>query len=42
MNESNPMEWNGTNPTCPECSTELDCFYDYENICNECTNKETK
>tara|TARA_R100000655_G_scaffold83636_1_gene123194 strand:- start:1008 stop:1169 length:162 start_codon:yes stop_codon:yes gene_type:complete len=38
--ENNPINWNGTNPTCEICNTTLDCFFDYENICNECYNKE--
>ena len=37
----NPAEWNGKNPRCKEpfCGAELD-MNDYDNICNECHNKE--
>lgn len=40
---SNPAEWNGKNSRCKEafCSKELD-MNDYDNICNECHNKETE
>ena len=37
---NNPINWNGTNPTCSCCEKELDCFFDYEDICNKCFNKE--
>ena len=37
---NNPINWSGENPTCNCCGETLDCFFDYEEICNECFNIE--
>tara|TARA_R110000751_G_scaffold293280_1_gene400817 strand:+ start:264 stop:437 length:174 start_codon:yes stop_codon:yes gene_type:complete len=36
---NNPINWNGENKICSECSEEL-TMNDYENICSDCINKE--
>tara|TARA_R110000744_G_scaffold246397_1_gene362897 strand:- start:99 stop:359 length:261 start_codon:yes stop_codon:yes gene_type:complete len=36
---NNPINWDGENKICSECSEEL-TMNDYENICNNCFNKE--
>ena len=33
---NNPINWNGTNPTCQYCEVELDCFFDFEDTCRKC------
>jgi|TARA_R110000787_G_scaffold5582_1_gene20352 hypothetical protein len=40
QNNEDPTDWNGQNPYCEKCQEELDCFYDYETICNDCYNNE--
>tara|TARA_R100000541_G_scaffold36031_2_gene44170 strand:+ start:4871 stop:5050 length:180 start_codon:yes stop_codon:yes gene_type:complete len=40
QNNEDPTDWNGRNPYCEKCQEELDCFYDYETICNDCYNNE--
>ena len=37
---NNPINWTGNNPECNCCGEELDSFFDYEEICNECFNAE--
>jgi len=37
--KNNPINWNGENKKCSECSEEL-TMNDYSDICNECFNKE--
>lgn len=37
---NNPINWNGNNKECSQCSTQLDWRFDYEDICNTCYNKE--
>ena len=39
-NHNNPNNWNGTNPVCSECETELNCFFDFENLCTNCHESE--
>tara|TARA_R110001592_G_scaffold321182_1_gene599647 strand:- start:1905 stop:2072 length:168 start_codon:yes stop_codon:yes gene_type:complete len=36
---NNPINWNGNNKECLECSEVL-TLHDYETICNNCYNKE--
>ena len=37
---NNPNNWNGKNKICSECSAELNWHFDYEDVCNDCYNKE--
>ena len=37
---NNPINWGGENPTCNCCGETLNCWFDYEDICNECFEKE--
>ena len=39
QDSNNPINWEGENKTCSECTEEL-TMNDYSNICNNCFNKE--